>query len=522
MKTTNNYASVVNKDSNKEVLSLIWKSIVTGLGVGGVISLYRFILVKAEHFSFAIFKYAKINQWMVPVVFLALFVSAWILSKLTEKWPMISGSGIPQVKGIIMGYFKNDWKETMIAKFIGGSIAIISGLSLGREGPSIQLGACIGEGVGEKFASTRTEKKILIASGASAGLAAAFNAPLAGVMFAIEEIFRYFSASILLATMVSAIVADFVSKLFFGMEPIFEFEVMERIPLSGYWILGIMGIFLGIGGTLYNKYLIKLKSHAKKMQIKNNMLPFAMPFMMAGIAGFFLPQLLGGGHAIVSFLSLESSFLFLMILLIFKFIYSIVSFSSGSPGGIFFPLLVLGAMIGAMIGIISVRYLGYDESLFYNFVIIAMAGFFTAIVRAPLTGVILLTEMTGSFSHLLSLSFVSLIAYVVAELLQSAPIYESLLELQIEKEGESSLDKEYHSKIVIEFVAHHGSYVENKLVKDIQLPEDCLLIAIRRRGKDIIPKGNTQILAGDYLIVLTHCMNESIYREALQEMTVGF
>lgn len=161
----------------------------------------------------------------IPFLFIALGTAGYITGILINKFKMIGGSGIPQVKGIILGYFKNNWLGTLIAKFLGGIISITAGLSLGREGPSIQIGSCVAEGVGNKLASSRQEKKILMASGASAGLAAAFNAPLAGTMFAMEEIFKYFSPVILLSTMVSAVIADYISKLIFGTNPVFLFDL---------------------------------------------------------------------------------------------------------------------------------------------------------------------------------------------------------------------------------------------------------------------------------------------------------
>jgi len=150
-----------------------------------------------------------------------------------------------------------------------------------------------------------------------------------------------------------------------------------------------------------------------------------------------------------------------------------------------------------------------------------MAGYFTAIVRAPITGIILLTEMTGSFTHLLSLTVVSIVAYVVADLLKSMPIYESLLENQIE-ENEVEVEEHDHSKkVTIETIVHYGSVADKKLVKEIDIPECCLLIAIKRRGKEFIPRGNTKILAEDYLVFLTNVSNEAKTREILTRTTTS-
>ena len=517
MKIKNNYDAVINTHSKN--LHILYKSILIGLLVGVVASLYRLILMGAEELSLNIFSYLKLHFILLPIAFLLLIGIGLIVGKLISKFNMIGGSGIPQVKGIIMGYFKSNWLGTLISKFIGGALSILGGLSLGREGPSIQLGACVAQGVGDKFSKSRTEKKVLIASGASAGLAAAFNAPLAGAMFAMEEIFKYLSPIILLSTMASAVAADFVSRMFFGSTPIFDFKVISSIPLSEYWLLFLLGAVLGIAGAFYNYILILTQKIYKKIKWLNVKTRTLVPFILAGILGILFPLALGSGHKIIGELQLPASITFLLLILVIKFAFSIISFGSGAPGGIFFPLLIIGAVIGAIFGNVSINFLGVNQNLFYNFIILAMAGYFTAIVRAPITGVILLTEMTGSFTHLLSLAVVSIVAYVVADLLKSAPIYDSLLENQI-LEREIEIDEHDDSKkVTIEVVVHYGSIAEKKLVKEINFPKDCLLIAIKRRGKEFIPRGDTKILAEDYLIFLTSISNEVKVRETLIHTT---
>lgn len=512
MKTKNNYKAVINLSSNR--LPIIAKSILVGLLTGLLISAYRLILVYAGELSLNLYDRLRNHMAWLPIAFLLLVIGGLFIGVLISRYDMIKGSGIPQVKGIMMGYLKNNWLSTLLAKFFGGAICILAGLSLGREGPSIQLGSCVAQGLGNKLASSRTEKKILIASGAGAGLAAAFNAPLAGAMFALEEIFRYFSPVILLSTLVSAIVADFVSKLVFGMSPVFQFGELSIIPLESYWILFILGIILGIFGAFHNYVLLYIQ---KLYQRVNIVARPVIPFLIAGILGLYFPLATGSGHPIINELQLSPSITFLITLLILKFLFSMLSFGSGAPGGIFFPLLMTGAIIGGIFGHVT-NLIGYGNEFINNFIIFAMAGFFTAIVRAPITGVVLLVEMTGSFSHLLPLTVVSVTSYVVADLMKSAPIYDSLLENIIKNKKEEKTEQEAGQKITLEMIVHYGSKIENKKIKDINFPESCLLIAIRRGGKDIIPRGNTRILAEDYLVVLTDLAEEAKTRKHILEL----
>lgn len=515
----NNYRALINRESKK--LPILLKSIVVGLLAGMIVAAYRFSLIKAESFSLQVSDFVSSHVAFLPIALLLLGAAGYVTGMLISKFPMISGSGIPQVKGVMMGYFHYNWFRTLISKFFGGVVSMSAGLSLGREGPSIQLGACVAQGIGDKYAGSRTEKKILIASGASAGLAAAFNAPLAGTMFTLEEIFKYFSPTILLSVMSAAVVSDWITNLLFGMEPVFHFQVTNNVPLSGYWLLLILGVVLGVCGAFYNFILLKtqqLYKNAKWLRLKTRPM---VPFLLAGIIGCFFPLALGGGNIITGELQPTAAISFLFVILIVKFIFSMISFGSGAPGGIFFPLLIMGATIGAIFGNIAVHYLGFDANLFFNFVVLAMAGFFTAIVRAPVTGVILLVEMSGSFTQMLSLTVVSIIAYIVADLLKSKPIYDSLMESQLADKKNTLKSDCSNKKITIELVVQYGAPAENKLLKALAIPKNCLLIAIKREGSELIPKGDTRILPGDYLVCLTDVNNEAKTRKMLKKLTAG-
>lgn len=483
-------------------LKLIIEGIIIGLLTGFLIVAYRLTLEKAEAFR----QWSKIaqlgNYKLIPLWFVALLVGAYLVGLMVDKEPMIKGSGIPQLEGILQGRLSMNWLLVIVLKFIGGTISLAAGLSLGREGPSIQLGGAIGQGFSKIFNRIKVEEKYLITSGASAGLAAAFNAPFAGVMFALEEVHKHFSPLVLLSAMSASLTSDFISKQFFGLKPVFNIKDISSIPLNSYGYIIILGIIVGIFGVIYNSSLLKtLNIYDKKINIPVQY-KIMIPFTLAGILLFLLPQVLGGGHGLIDLL-LEGNFTIkmLLIVLIVKFAFSMISFGSGAPGGIFFPLLVLGALTGAIYGSILVKFFGFNPDLIKNFVILAMAGYFTAIVRAPITGIILITEMTGSFTHLLSLSIVSITAYIIADLLKSEPVYESLLKRQLKKNKNEPIGCS-KNKILLEIPVCLGSKIEGKKIKDLNLSKDCLLVGIRRGEDEIIPNGDTPIYSGDYLIVL--------------------
>ena len=231
-----------------------------------------------------------------------------------------------------------------------------------------------------------------------------------------------------------------------------------------------------------------------------------------------LPSLLGGGHElIININHLHIGLTMLLFYLFIKYIFTFVSFGSGVPGGIFFPLLALGALMGNILGGVCVTYLGVPHQFLVNFAVLAMAGHFAATVKAPITGIILIFEMTGSFEHLLPLSVVVFSALVTSDLLGVEPVYDMLLEDILKNNGGSNNYIGDKHKTLMEFAVHIGSQVEGKLISQINWPESCLLVAIYRGAEEIIPRGNTRLLGGDMVIIM---VNKSESQEMLEKLTI--
>ncbi len=509
----NHYREAIEIPSRK--LSLVFKGVLVGAGAGAVASFYRLALIWAEETSEGMYGFFRARPALIPLLFLALAAAGYLVGLLAKKFPLIRGSGIPQVKGELTGRFDVPWISTLVAKFAGGAASILAGLSLGREGPSIQLGAATARGIADEWASSRAERRILIAGGASAGLAAAFNAPLAGAMFALEEIYRYISPTLLIVLIVSAMTGDFVSKLAFGLSPVFSFDTGTQIPLNLYWLLILMGALLGLAGAGYNFVLIKTQKFYKALRRLPESARPVVPFVLAGALGLVLPAVMGGGHAMLEYMNGGVAVKTLALLFLVKFLFSMISFGSGAPGGIFFPLLILGGTLGALAARLAGALVGPE--LFDSFVVVAMAGYFAAIVRAPVTGTILLLEMTGSFDCLLPLIVVSFAAYLTADLVKSRPIYDSLLDSLLSG-GACPEGCDPARKIVVEQIVQHGAPAAERSVKELGLPKECLLIAIRREDGEEIPSGDTVVRAGDYLIFLVNEREEGETRSALERL----
>lgn len=426
------------KESSNKALDINYITLLKGAAVGIFAGLsaiiFRAVLIKSADLLHIAISFGQKYPAFIAVWFIILLLFAFLTALLLKWEPFISGSGIPQVEGELYGYFDQKWWRVLLAKFLGGILTIGSGLALGREGPSVQLGAMAGKGICRISKSNADDSRLLITCGASAGLAAAFNAPLAGVIFAIEELRKKFSLSLLLSSMASCFSAVLLSRIAFGQQPVFDFQSIGVIQLKNYWTIPILGIILGLLGKLYQICVPLMQAVYDK--IKVTFVKTAIPFILAGIVGFVCPILLGGGSDIIASISGKTALSALIILLIFRFVFSVLSFCSGVPGGIFLPLLTLGAVCGAAAGNIF-EMLGLGIGI-YNYMILGMTGCFSAVVRSPFTGVLLICEMTGNADNLPALILMALIAYATAGLLKSKPIYDTLLARMLGQGGQNT------------------------------------------------------------------------------------
>lgn len=515
----NSNTSGTLKRAERFQVVLIGEGILVGGIAGLTVLIYRIFLEYAGGWLHMILAYAKQSPLRMAIWFLVLIFLAVIVGKLVDYEPLISGSGIPQLEGEMTGKINQSWWKVLPTKFLGGFLCILGGLSLGREGPSIQLGAMAGKGISKGLDRGKTEEKFLLTCGASAGLSAAFHAPLAGVMFSLEEVHKNFSVSVLISVMSASITADFLASAVMGVDSVFEFDIIHALPREYYGLLLILGAVLGVLGAFYNWFTLKVQSLYSRATFLNTTTKLMIPFLCAGILGFTMPELLGSGHSVIEWLTSGENVMLSMVLIILvgKFVFSAVCFGSGAPGGIFFPLLVLGGCIGGAFALIGVKYFGLDPMYVNNMVLLSMAGYFTAIVRAPLTGIILIFEMTGSVNQMLSLALVSIVAYIVATLLRSKPIYESLLERLLEKRGEK-VAEDHGQKILSDFVVMHGSELVGKTISEIDWPNNCLLVAIQREGEEIIPRGRTKLMPSDTIVTLTDERDSANVYDKMEEL----
>ncbi|WP_367295242.1 chloride channel protein [Levilactobacillus yonginensis] len=496
-------------------LNAIFFGSIVGLLAGVVVSTFRLAI---EHLLTTVQGiYGWLGQhplWLIPWAVL-LVLAAILIGHWGKQTPMIKGSGIPQVEGQLAGEMDYKWWPVLWKKFLGGILGIGAGLFLGREGPSIQLGGTIAQGFAESVHLTGSKRRLLIAGGAAAGLSAAFNAPIASTLFILEEVYHNFSTLVWLTALTSAVVANFVSNVVFGLTPVLHIQYEQALPLKYYWLLLIVGVGLGLLGYLYQWVTLRGASWYARLTWLPEHLNSIVPFLLVIPIGLLWPITLGGGNQMIVQFARQTPLLIPLIgYFILRFVFSTISYSSGLPGGIFLPILTLGALLGA-IGARGFVALGWLPAVFIaNFVIYAMAGYFAGISKAPFTAILLITEMVGSLQHLMPLAVVAIVAYITVDVLGGEPIYEAMLENMVTPataEASGPTDR-------VEVAVGEGSELVGRQVRDIPWPKGALLVSVKRGERAVIPKGDTILRAGDTLVVFTYRANRAFVRQQLAHL----
>jgi H+/Cl- antiporter ClcA len=413
-------------------LAVVLESILIGIATGFVIVLFRGILSRSDALRQTL--YSRLAAMPAPLLprwtalwCLALIPPGLFLGLCSKKFPMIKGSGIPQVKGALNRLCSLNWAPELPLKFITGALGLGLGLSLGREGPSIQMGAYMGKGVLSVFRRPHRERKTLITAASAAGVAAAFNAPLAGVLFALEELQAGFSPAIIACCMGAAMAADLTAGWFFGLQPIFDFRYVQVLPLKSFQWIVLLGVLCGLLGDIFKRSLYLSQDIYARLHIPEIIRP-VLPLLISVPLGFYFFDITGGGHNLIESLPRGGrSPELILLLLAGKIIFTALCYGSGTSGGIFLPLLACGALTGDGLGLLLNRLgcLAGGQNL--NLMIMGMAAFFTGAVGAPVTGIVLILEMSGNFNHLSGLVLVCLSAFVTTLLINSRPVYEALL-----------------------------------------------------------------------------------------------
>jgi len=374
---------------------------------------------------------------VIAVCAVAVAIAASLVCRLS---PHASGSGIPHVEAVLHAELVPQSPLRLIAvKFVGGVLAIGSGLALGREGPSVQMGASVAHFVGTVCRCPWPVSRVLFAAGAGAGLATAFNAPFAGAIFVLEELVRRFETGIAIAALGASATAIAVARLLLGDMPDFAVQALPHPPAAAQPLFLALGLVAGLLGILYNRTLLATLALARWLGRVPVELRAGVIGAAVGLLAWFAPALVGGGDPLTQ-RALAGGELLTIIPLLFllRLVLGSVSYAAATPGGLFAPLLVLGAEAGLLFGQLCQQAFPDLGLMPEAFAVVGMAAFFTGVVRAPLTGMVLVTEMTASVTVLLPMLAACFGAMLVPTLLRDAPIYDTLRTLLLGTERGSA------------------------------------------------------------------------------------
>jgi len=431
---------IISWQKRSPFIILILAGIVGAL-TGLVGSLFQISLNYIINWHQDFLKYSHIypnylNYFLIFIIAASMGAISYYLVK--RYAPESGGSGIPEIEGALLDLRPIRWWRVLPVKFFGGLAALGSGMILGREGPTVQIGGNLGKMVSDTCKLKNKESQhTLVAAGAGAGITTAFNAPLGGILFVLEEMheeFTYTKSSIK-AVLVGCISACITYQLIINSESVLTIPSSNAVPLNSLFIFVFLGLMLGVIGSCSNFLILHTRSFLDAFYKKNKYFFFLTGAILAGTFGLLyslIPELAGSGFNIIPKV-VEGFYGFypLLLILLFRFFATIISFGSGAPGGIFSPTMALGAIIGVLFGLI-IQYVfpNYDINL-SSYTILAMAGLFAATIRAPLTGIVIIMEMTNGYMLILPLIITCVAATFTAQTLGASPLYSAILQMTL-------------------------------------------------------------------------------------------
>lgn len=401
--------------------SFIVRGVCIGVMIGLVVGVFRWILNHSLAGLHVLYPYLRENLELLPFYVLGTIVVGFLL-----KWvaaPLFAD--------------KNplNWWGALWRTFVGALLAICPGIFAGREGPCINMGAYIAEGFCDKvFKDDKESRQILVHSGMAAGLGAAFSVPIAGTLFLLEAISFNYSPVILFTSMTTTISAVITTYFFFGTTPAFFVSYGELLPLEHYWVLFFVGIFIGVSCRIFQGILFSTRHLYGKLPFPKGWNVF-IPLLLVIPIGLIYAPILGGSHDFIQYVLSQAFFLQMMnepwqmaggilaLMLVTRLIFTSLSCSATAPTGIFMPILVLGAVSGALIAILLIKWGVVPQEYYLTILVSAMAAYFGISLKAPFTAVILLVETIGDVNFVMPILIVTWIGHITNTYLKGKSVY---------------------------------------------------------------------------------------------------
>lgn len=502
---------------------------ITGAICGAAITLFTVCARIVTSFTFSAYndRAAVLTAVCIAILVILCCLLAAVVQTLI---PQSRGSGIPLAMGSARGMLRVKWLRSAAGLIAGSMLSFAAGVGLGSEGPSIGLGGLIGEGVGRAGKKPVEFRRGLITGGASAGLAVAFNAPLTGVAFALEETHKRFSPSILISAFAAVIPAVLVSQLLLlglgktalgaeygigagqcALPFLAQTDYASFIDiLCVCGVAAACGVACGILAAAFNRGIFLLsKLYGKIRRPLWRLLP---TFALTAALGLAFGKCVGSGEATLAHTDITTSAWIVTALLIARFALTVSASGSGTTGGLFLPMIAIGGLFGTLAAKAAVA-CGISEAYAPNMIMLSVGAFFAASSHAPISAIVMTAELTASFTNLLPCAVAVAASVCVAALLGSKPLYERMTESLYESTETPPDGKTIEAMGVVPL----GSVICGKRIRDILWPYNSLVTALDRNGRDIVPDGETTIESGDRLTVRAEKVQSETFFEQISE-----
>lgn len=500
---------------------MVLESLLTGSITGLVIAAFRLSIDSIRSIRIAFYRFVGASgAGTTLIALIALALIGLFIGFIITRWPMIKGGGVAQIEGVFMQKLQFSPLSELPLKFLGGVLCIGSGLSMGREGPSVQLGAYVGDALERLGKRSFTERICLITAGAAAGLSATFNAPFAAIIFALEDLHQHLSPLLLACVMAGAFAGDLAKSILLGGEPLFHYVTVVPFTLSQYGWLAGLGIWVTLVGHCFKQLIYFFQSFYAVLRIPPILRP-VVPFLLSLPIGLWYSYASGGGDALIHELAAHPlSMSTLVLCLTVKLLFTGISAGSGAIGGIFVPLFACGAVSGALYAQVLVHFGVFSNTCVPTMMLLGMAACFTTVINAPLTACVIVFETSASFRQLGPLVLICFISYLTTRFIDSQS-HDHILLTQIlqSKESRNRLRKAKHYwPDLYELPIRLQSKAAFKKISEIAWPLKCLIVGVIHGGHESVPNGNTVLYPGDKLIVLAEENTDALY-DALTALT---
>lgn len=499
------------------IIPVICYSGVTGIIVGILVGLYTKFANLLLGWSKDIYVLVRENPAWTPLFFVGLIAIAMLCYALLKITPECKGSGVPRTEGVLRGILTFRWLRVLLTTIASSLLTYFGGLSLGSEGPSIQIGATTAQGACRLLRCRMAWTKYIMSAGAGTGLAVAFNAPLTGIIFVIEEVHKKVTPMLLLtagcSVTVGVLTANAVSLLWGGTGYLFDFGAFpDAFSMANIWMLLLLGVIIGLASVGFNWIIIH--SHKIIPRKTPQWLKLCFAFVLCGAVGLALVDTVGGGHSLIMDIG-GGKFVWwmLLVILLVKLVLIPVCSNSGATGGMFIPMLTIGALIGGLCGKLF-QFAGLENAFFKLIIVISMSAFFGACVRTPVTAVVLVMEVTGSFHPFLYTAIVIFTAFLVAEFFKVPPLYDALLDRNIEDEFSGKQAKQISFNVHVQ----PNSFADGKHIKDLLWPPECAVKNIMKNEQKLLASADSKLEGGDILVIKAKTYNPDNTIEYVERM----